>query len=192
MRKPKTENTEEKILSAASQLFSDRGYKATSMDEIGGQVGLHKTSLFHYFKSKEEILMRVMDESLRDHIPALKQILDDPKLTSKEKLRLALKRQILVTCKFKDHINVWLTEAKGLPLKKRERYNKTRKQYETYFEEIIRQVQKDKKTDLFKGLDPRLVKLGILGMCNWLTKWYDENGPSTPEEIYTTFYSMIA
>ncbi len=191
MRKPKIENTEEKILTAASHLFSEKGYNNTSLEEIGEQVGLHKTSLFHYFKSKEQLLMRVMDESLKDHIPALKQILDDPALMSEEKLRLALKRQILVTCKYKDHINVWLTEAKGLPPRKRERYKTTRKQYETYFEQIIRQIQQDKKTDLFKGLDPSLVKLGILGMCNWLTKWYNENGPSTPEEIYATFYSMI-
>jgi hypothetical protein len=135
--------------------------------------------------------MRVMDESLRDHISGLKEILDDPNLTSEEKLRLALKRQILVTCKYKDHINVYLTEAKSLPPKKRERYNKVRKQYEAYFEKIIRQVQEDKKTDLFKTLDPRLVKLGILGMCNWLIKWYDEDGGSTPEQIYATFCSII-
>ncbi|MFH1125173.1 MAG: helix-turn-helix domain-containing protein [Pseudomonadota bacterium] len=55
---------EEKILSAASRLFSKKGYKTTSLQEIADQVGLHKTSLFHYFKGKDEILMRVMDESL--------------------------------------------------------------------------------------------------------------------------------
>ncbi len=182
---------EGKILTAASKLFSERGYKTTSLDEIGQQVGLHKTSLFHYFKGKEEILTRVMDQSLRHHTPALKQILDNPNLTSEGKLRLALKTQILVTCKYKDHINVWLTEAKGLPAKKRERYKKIRKQYESYFEEIIKRIQRDKKADLFPGLNPRLVKLGILGMCNWLLKWYDGSGRSTPEEIYATFYSMI-
>jgi hypothetical protein len=135
--------------------------------------------------------MRVMDESLRDHIPVLKRLLDDATLTPEEKFRLALKRQILVTCKYRDHINVYLTEAKSLSQKKRERYKRQRKQYETYFEEIIMQVQKDKKTDLFKGLNPKIVKLGVLGMCNWLIKWYDENGGSTPLEIYETLYSLL-
>jgi TetR/AcrR family transcriptional regulator, cholesterol catabolism regulator len=191
MRKPKSENTEERILSAASRLFSEHGYKSTTLNDIAEQVGLHKTSLFHYFKSKEEILMRVMDESLRDHIPALKRIGDDPDLRPEEKLKLALKQQIVVLCTYRDHINVYLTEAKSLPLRKRERYNKTRKQYETFFEGIIRQVQEDKESNLFKGLDPRLVRLGILGMCNWIIKWYDENGGSTPEDIYKVFCSII-
>ncbi|MCJ7596582.1 MAG: TetR/AcrR family transcriptional regulator [Desulfobacterales bacterium] len=187
----KTENMEEKILSVASRLFSEKGYKTTSLHEIADQVGLHKTSLFHYFKGKDEILMRVMDESLRDHTPALKQILDDPNLTPEEKFRLALKRQVLATCTYKDHINVYLTEAKSLPPRKRERYHRTRKQHEAYFEEIIRQVQKDGKTGLFKGLDPRIVKLGILGMCNWIIVWYKEQGPATPDEIYDAFCSII-
>lgn len=191
LKKPKTENMGKKILSAASLLFSEKGYKATSLHEIADQVGLHKTSLFHYFRTKEEILMRVMDESLRDHIPELRRILDDSNLTPEEKFQLALKRQILVTCKYKDYINVYLTEAKNLSARNRKRYNRTRKQYETYFEEIIKQVQNDKKSDLFKGLDPGIVKLGTLGMCNWIIKWYDENGRSTPNDIYETFYSII-
>jgi len=191
VKKLKTENMEEKILSAASQLFSQKGYNPTSLNEIAAQVGLHKTTLFHYFKSKEELLMRVMDESLRDHIPVLKRLLDDANLTPEEKFRLALKRQILVTCKYKEHINVYLTEAKSLSQKKRERYKRQRKQYETYFEEIIRQIQREKKTHLFKGLNPKIVKLGILGMCNWLIKWYDESGGSTPQEIYETLYSLL-
>ena len=90
-----------------------------------------------------------------------------------------------------DHINVYLTEGKSLPSKRRQRYHRTRKEYEAYFEEIIRQVQKDGKSGLFKGLDPRIVKLGILGMCNWIIVWYKEEGPSTPDEIYDAFRAII-
>lgn len=190
-KSPKTEDMEEKILNAASRLFSENGYKTTSLHEIADQVGLHKTSLFHYFRNKEEILMRVMDESLRDHIPVLKQILKDSSLEPEEKFWLALKRQVLVTCKYKNHINVYLSEMKSLSPEKRKRYTRTRKQHETLFEEIIKQVQKDKKTNLFKGVNSSIVKLGILGMCNWIIKWYDESGRSTPDEIYEGFHSII-
>ena len=63
--------------------------------------------------------------------------------------------------------------------------------YESFFEKIIREIQEDDKSDLFRGLDSKIVKLGILGMCNWIIKWYDEGGSSSPKEIYETFYSMM-
>jgi len=181
----------EDILNIASHLFSEKGYKATSLQEIADKVGLHKTSLFHYFKNKEEILMGVMDESLVDHMNILNEVANNPNLSGEEKLKIALEKQVSVTCKYKDHINVYLSEIKSLSPQNREKYNRTRKQYETYFEQIIEEIQEDKKSDLLKGLDPKIVKLGILGMCNWTIKWYHESGPLTPEEIYQIFYGII-
>ena len=70
-------------------------------------------------------------------------------------------------------------------------YTKTRKEHETLFEEIIKLVQKDKKSNLFKNVNSRIVKFGILGMCNWIIKWYDEGGRSTLEEIYEGFHAII-
>jgi AcrR family transcriptional regulator len=182
----------EEILSAASRLFSEKGYKATSLKEIADQVGLHKTSLFHYFRNKEEILTGVMDQSLRDHISTLRNVLHDPHLSGEEKFNLALENQVSVTCRYKDHINVYLSEMKSLSPENRKKYNKTRKEYETYFEKIIEAVQADRESDLLEGLDPKIVKLGILGMCNWIIKWYHANGALTPQEIFQIFHSIIA
>lgn len=181
----------DRILAVASRLFSEKGYKATSLQEIAGEVGLHKTSLFHYFKGKEEILMGVMDESLRDHMSILDEVANDPHLSGEEKLKLALEKQVEVTCRYKNHINVYLSEIKSLSPEHRVKYNKTRKQYERYFEKIITEVQANSHSDLLKGLDPKIVKLGILGMCNWIIKWYHESGSLTPKEIYEVFCGII-
>ncbi len=135
--------------------------------------------------------MGVMDESLSGHMNILNEVANNPNLSGEEKLKIALEKQVSVTCKYKDHINVYLSEIKSLSPENRAKYNRTRKQYETYFEQIITEVQADKKSDLLKGLDPKIVKLGILGMCNWTIKWYHEGGALTPKEIYQIFYGII-
>ena len=182
---------QDEIISVASRLFSQKGYSATSLMEIADNVGLHKTSLFHYFRNKEEILMAVMDKSLKDHMNILNEIVNDPDLSGMEKLRLALEKQVFVTCKYKDHINVYLSEIKSLSTENRKKYNKKRKQYEMYFEKIIKEAQAEENSQLFKGLSSKVVNLGILGMCNWIIKWYHENGDLSPREIYQTFYGII-
>ena len=54
---------------SSAEIFSRRGFRATSMNEIAAAVGLSKPTLYHYFRSKEELLVRlyseVLDESLR-------------------------------------------------------------------------------------------------------------------------------
>ena len=192
MKPPKAASPkQDEIINVASRLFSQKGYSATSLVEIADNVGLHKTSLFHYFGNKEEILMAIMDKSLKDHMNILNEIVNAPDLSGMEKLRLALEKQVLVTCKYKEHINVYLSEIKSLSPANRKKYNKKRKQYEMYFEKIIQEAQAEENSHLFKGLSSKVVNLGILGMCNWIIKWYQENGDLTPREIYQTFYSIM-
>lgn len=50
------ENTKQKILNAALDLFSTQGYEATSMLQIAESVGIKKASLYSHFESKQEIL----------------------------------------------------------------------------------------------------------------------------------------
>jgi len=184
-------NKVEEIIQVASHLFSTKGYDATSLKEIADQVGLHKTSLFNYFNNKEELLMGIMDQSLNEHLTILDEIVKDSTLNGVEKFKLALEKQVLVTCRYKDHINVYLSETRSLSTENQKKYNIKRKDYEGYFDKIIKEVQADETIDLFKGLDTKLVRLAILGMCNWTIKWYSDKGSMEPQDIYKSFYRLI-
>lgn len=50
------------LLRAARHLFSDRGFEGTTVGDIAKEASLRKASLFHYFATKEEIYLAVMDE----------------------------------------------------------------------------------------------------------------------------------
>jgi len=181
----------EEIIQVASRLFGLKGYSATSLQGLADEVGLHKTSLFHYFRNKEEILTEVMEISFKKYTEILGDAFKKSDFSSEEKFRLALEEQVAVICKYKHYINVALNEIKSLSPENREKYTRTRNDYGKHFEKIIQEVQADEKSNLFKGLDSRIITLGILGMCNWIIKWYRKDGPLTPKEISDIFFEMI-
>jgi len=56
----RTEETQGKILDAAQSLFAGEGYKETGMKDIAGDCGLTKAALYHYFPSKDSILLGIL------------------------------------------------------------------------------------------------------------------------------------
>lgn len=52
-------------LRVASRLFNEKGYHATSLDEIADRIGVTKTALYYYFRNKEELLYQCIELSLR-------------------------------------------------------------------------------------------------------------------------------
>ena len=75
-------SSRERILEAARELFWVNGYEATSVAEILEKAGVNSGSLYHYFESKEELLLAVLDTYKEMLYPAVIepafQVADDP------------------------------------------------------------------------------------------------------------------
>ena len=64
-------STREKVVEAARQLFWDVGYEPTSLQQIARDAGVHPGSVYYFFKSKEDILLAVLDWYLENLEPIL-------------------------------------------------------------------------------------------------------------------------
>lgn len=85
------EDVKSKILKQAQVLFQQFGLKKTTMDEIAFECGKAKSTLYHYYKSKEEVFDAVIEMELRN-------------------LRKAIKEKVDAVGSVKDKIIVYLTE----------------------------------------------------------------------------------
>jgi AcrR family transcriptional regulator len=65
----------EEILAAAAQIFREKGYHATSMQDIAEAVHLQKGSLYHHIRSKEEILASLLDRALDLLIQSMQEVM---------------------------------------------------------------------------------------------------------------------
>ena len=68
-----SDNKKDQILAAASECFARFGYKKTTLEDIGKKIGLDKTSIYYYFKSKEEIFSTIVINEFQQFITKLQQ-----------------------------------------------------------------------------------------------------------------------
>ena len=61
-------DTREKILDTAFDMFYTKGYQGTGISEILKEANIHKGSLYHFFKSKKELALAVIDERLKSNL----------------------------------------------------------------------------------------------------------------------------
>ncbi len=188
-RKAGDKGTKEKILRAATKLFGKKGFTETTMEMIAKEAKIGKSTIFYYFKSKEEILGKIMEQSVIEVHNNLIKIVDSS-VNPREKLKKALINHVYYLTKYIDNVKIFLSEFKHLSPKKRKVYIEGRKAYETLFETIVKGLQGE---GYFKGLNPRVVTFGILGMCNWLIVWYKsgKSGYLNPQEIADHFYRVL-
>ncbi len=178
------------IVKTASRLMSQKGYKGASLQEIADAVGIHKSTFFHYFRNKEALLLAVLKMSLGEVSENLNRIQQNENLNPEEKLKQAISNHLKLLVKYKYNVNVYLNEIRFLSNKNKKKYLDTRKSYATCFKKIIDEIQQSNPIK-FKGLDSKIVTFGILGMCNWVVKWYKGSEKYKIEDISDMFYRLI-
>jgi AcrR family transcriptional regulator len=183
------DNKYEKILSVTGVLIREKSYRETSFREIADNVGINKSTIFHYFKNKQEILLRILEKSIDEVNSDLRKITNSNVLEPEEKLRQAFDNHLTsMTGKYFDNVNAYLYELRNLSTQNQKIYLKKRKEYEKYFKKIISEMG---KKGYFKGLDTTILTFGILGMLNWVPKWYKKDGPKSAKEVSNIFYRMV-
>ncbi|MBN2729543.1 MAG: TetR/AcrR family transcriptional regulator [Bacteroidales bacterium] len=72
------DSAEKKILKAAREIFLDKGYEGTRMQEIADYAGINKALLHYYFRSKEKLFMGIFVEALSKLVPRMKEAISGP------------------------------------------------------------------------------------------------------------------
>jgi len=182
------ENKLEIILSEAAHLMGRKGYSGTSFQEIADKVGIHKSTLFHYFRNKEEMLLLILERSIKDVYTNLEQIIASAELRPEEKLEQAIKNHLTLLVEYFDNVNVYLNGFGNLSKENQAIYLTKRKKYERDFNKIVTEM---KALGYFDGLDVKIVTFGILGMLNWSAKWFRNEGALGIDAVADVFYRMI-
>ena len=182
------DNKQEQISEIAAELISTEGYKGTSLQKIADKVGVHKSTLFHYIKSKKDLLVHILEQSGDTLAANLERLSSLKELEPEEKLRVAFEYHLSSVIEDIGGLNIYLNEMKMLPLKYRKIYTQKRQNYEKYFENIVTEM---KKRGYFEGLDAKIITFGILGMLNSIPRWYRPGGQLTIKEVSEILYKMV-
>jgi TetR/AcrR family transcriptional regulator, cholesterol catabolism regulator len=178
------------LLDAAVAVFSEQGYRATSMADIAARLGMGKASLYHYFGSKEEVLIELYEEVLRENVIAARRIAEGAG-SALDLLAEMVADRVAYTCRNQDLLRVFFEEEAELPARRRARLISARHEYEETLLAVV--VAGVAAGELRLPTTPAIFVNTLLGAANWTYKWYSPDGELSPEqlghEIATTLLS---
>ena len=183
-------NNYNKILQTATELMSTNGYHGTSIKMIADKVGITKSGVLHHFKSKEDILVSIVNKVVHSAIDGLLMIVKDNRLSGREKLKKFIHYQLQQLAETGGSFHVYLREARYFGEENKRLYRQRRRIYGELVKEMIEQIEKE-SSQPFEDMDPTGVTNAILGMCNWIIMWYSKNGKLSIEELADQYYKIL-
>lgn len=178
------------ILAAATRLFDAKGYVNTSLDDIAKDVGIRREGLYYYFRNRSEILLNIIEPQSQALIDGLAGIASNDALAPRQKLEAAIRNHLERFDRYCLEMTVSLRDGfLDDVAETRDRMNDIWRRYESLWEQIIRHGM---EAGALRPIgDAKMVAFGVLGMCNWLARWYDPAGPTSVDDLCKTYASLV-
>lgn len=174
------EHTRRVLLEAATSLFDERGYHATSVESIVSAAGVTKGAFYHHFGGKEDVLLQIQDDYIDNRLQNCKQILETVE-GPEERLRELIYEALVGIEKYRSQVSIFNAERRFLtgpdfaPIKKK------RDQVNKFYETVIQQGIDE---GVFSPeLNPRIVSFSILGMAAWALSWFRPSGKLSVRDV---------
>ena len=177
----------EEVLQSAANIFFAKGFHATSIEDVARDVGMLKGSLYYYIKSKDDLLFRLLLAGIEDGDAFIAQQID-PQGDPLEQLERAIRAQIDYIIEKRVQFGLFLHEFDSLSGKRQHKLISVMSRYNSRFVDLVKRGQEQGK--LMDG-EPWVIVNGVLGMCNWLYRWYDTDEVSDPEQVKQIFLGML-
>jgi AcrR family transcriptional regulator len=170
-----------RVTEISAEIFSRRGFRATSMNEIAAAAGLSKPTLYHYFRSKEELLVRIYSDVLDESLTLGQRTVADA-ATPLDAVRDLIRSRVVYTCEHQALLKVCFEEEHELPTELAEEVLRRRRAFERLFVAALeRHLAEHPGVRL--PMTPKVYVNMCLGAVNWCYKWYRPAGPNSPHEL---------
>jgi AcrR family transcriptional regulator len=186
-RNPKWEARRRAIVDTSAQVFAQRGYHATGLTELCEANGLGKGALYHYIRSKEDLLAAIHDRVMDEVMAGADRVAAAGGAPSAQLSRLG-DELLDVIHTYPDHVWVFLHEFPALTGERADHFGARRREYERRVEAILRAGIESGE---FRDVDPRLTALAWLGMHNYTYLWWKPGGRLSPHDVAKPFADLF-
>jgi|SRR5690554_64047 len=168
-----------RLLAKAAHLFKEKGYERTTVRDIAREVGIQSGSIFHHFRSKEDILYAVMEETILFNTQRMQAAVAAAK-TPKEKvlalIRCELESVLGVTG---EAMAVLVYEWRSLSEENQRSILKLRDVYENIWLEALNEA----KAEGLVPADTFIARRFLTGALSWTVTWYRPDGNLSLDDL---------
>lgn len=172
------------IYRVAAQIICEKGYDATSMNDIAEAVGITKAGIYHHIPGKKDLLFRIMNfglDELDEEVIIPAQAITD----AEQRLRAIITSHVQLitnrsTRQGNNPITIVVDEVAGLAPAHRRKIDQRKRAYVNLIRETLKQLKDEGKLN---DVDVTAAAFSLLGMIIWLSRWYSPEGRLTPEQV---------
>jgi TetR/AcrR family transcriptional regulator, cholesterol catabolism regulator len=177
----------QEMVFAAAKEFARRGYDSTTMQDLAASMGLATGAVYHYFGSKEQLLIEICDQLMEPLLVRARELMRSD-VPPGDKLRALVRMWVATVVRYRDHMLVFQQERHAIEAGPQWRgVRDSRKAFERLVADALEQAAAGASA----GDDRRLALMALLGMVNHTAQWYRPRGRLTPEEIADGYLDLI-
>jgi len=170
----------EHILRTSARIFAEKSYHSTSMRDISRATGVSLAGLYHYCKSKEELLFLIQDHCFGRVLERLEERIKrntDPF----EKLRIFIDNHLSFFAANMAEMKVLSHEAESLAGDLHKHVSTKKERYAKLARKILREIEEQEQTSA--RVDLTIATYALFGMMNWIYNWYDPRGKLSVNQL---------
>lgn len=168
-----------KLLAKAAHLFKEKGYERTTVRDLASAVGIQSGSIFHHFRSKEDILFAVMEETILYITTRMEEALATAQ-TPRDRLLALIRCELeAILGGTGEAMTVLVYEWRSLSEINQKKILRLRDRYESLWMEALQAARDD-------GLvvcDPFILRRFLTGALSWTITWFRADGPISLDQL---------
>jgi AcrR family transcriptional regulator len=179
-------HTVESLLDAAVEVFNDRGYDGTSMEDLARAAGITKSSIYHHVRGKEALLGMALDAALAGLFAALDEpaSLEGP---ARSRLEHVLRRSVEVLDAELPNVTLLLRVRGNTPTE--QAALERRREFDRRVSDLVAQAVEE--GDVRGDLDPALVTRLLFGTVNSLVDWYRPDHGASAAQVADALVTLV-
>jgi AcrR family transcriptional regulator len=179
VRQPaKSAATKRKILDAAARTFRDKGYAATTLNDIADAAEIRAASLYYYFRSKEDLLEAVFGIGMQRVVDAVRQrsAALPANAPLAQRIQVAIEAHLEMLLQQGDYTSANIRIFGQVPKSVQRKQLPLREDYAEFWRELLDKAQR--AGEIRAEIDLGIMRMLIFGALNWCTEWADpRKGP---------------
>jgi AcrR family transcriptional regulator len=176
-----------KLLQTAAHLFRNKGYERTTVRDLAGAVGIQSGSIFHHFKSKDDILRAVMEETIHYNTALMRAELAEAGSVRERVLALIRCELQSIMGGSGEAMAVLVYEWRSLSAQGQADVLALRDIYERIWLQVLGEA---KEAGFIKG-DVFITRRFLTGALSWTTTWFRAEGSMTLEQLAEEALTLV-
>jgi len=185
---PRLKARQMEICLTSAHTFVERGFDATTVNDIAAAVGITKAGLYHYISSKESLLFDIITlglDSIDEEVVGPTRDIADPEARF---LDIVLRHALLATCN-DGAVTLLIDEVHALPQAQRKKVNQRRRKYFEYVRATLRELE---SIGRLQNIDPTVAAFSVIGAIVWSPQWFRPGGRLSSEEVAEEMVQFIS